>query len=155
MSFTQYKLSMIRWIDDLHFLAATYENEEDNENVFIVDLSGCLLHSFKGGEAIEEIVVGIEGIRISYFDEGIFGSGISTEGLVLFGMAGNILSRYHSDLLNIAEIADCYALCKGKGPTVWIFPYTDFPLVEVNPKERTVRSYPVPELLRGSHVFRT
>lgn len=151
VGFTQYKLSMIRWIDDNHFLAATYES--DNENVFIVDLSGRLLHSFNGGEAFEEIVVGKEGIWISYFDEGIFGNGISTEGLVLFNMTGNILFRYHSDLLNSSEIADCYALSKGKGATVWIFPYTDFPLVEINSKERTVRSYSVPELLHGSHAL--
>lgn len=151
VGFTPYKLSMIRWIDDNHFLAATYEN--DKENVFIVDLSGRLLHSFKGGEAFEEIVVGKEGIWISYFDEGIFGNGISTEGLVFFDMTGKLLLRYHSDLLNSSEIADCYALCKGNGTTVWIFPYTDFPLVEINPKERTVRSYSVPELLHGSHAL--
>lgn len=151
VGFTPYKLSVIRWIDDSHFLAATYEN--DKENVFIVDLSGRLLHSFKGGEAFEEIIVGKEGIWISYFDEGIFRNGISTEGLVLFDMTGKILLRYHSDLLNSSEIADCYALCKGKGTTVWIFPYTDFPLVEINPKERTVRSYSVPEFLHGSHAL--
>lgn len=153
LSFTPHKLSMIRWIDDIYILVATYENGENKRNVFVVDLSGRLLHSFKGGEAIEEVVVGKEGIWISYFDEGIFGNGISSEGLVLFDMAGTILLRYHSDLLNSGEIVDCYALCKGKGSTVWIFPYTDFPLVEVKLKERTVRSYPVPELLHGSHAL--
>lgn len=153
VSFIPYKLSMIRWIDDNHFLAATYENAEDKENVFVLDMSGRLLHSFNGGEAFEDIVVGKEGIWISYFDEGIFGNGISTEGLVLFDMAGNILLRYHSDLVNIDEIADCYALCKGEGETVWIFPYTDFPLVEINSVDRTVRFYSVPELLRGSHAI--
>lgn len=28
VSFTAYKLSMIRWIDDNHFLAATYESDK-------------------------------------------------------------------------------------------------------------------------------
>lgn len=151
VSFTPCKLTKIRWIDDNRFLAATYEN--DKRNIFIVDSSGKLLHSFKGGEAFEEIVVGKEGIWISYFDEGIFGNGISTEGLVLFDMTGNILLRYHSDLLNPNTIADCYALCKGRGTSVWIFPYTDFPLVEINSKERTSRTYPVPELLHGAHAL--
>ena len=132
---------------------ATYENEEDEENVFIVDLAGRLLHAFHGGEAIEEIAVGKEGIWISYFDQGVYGSGISTEGLVLFDVAGNVLFRYHSDLVDRPRIDDCYALCKGAGSSVWLFPYTDFPLVEVNPGERTSRSYPIPELLHGSHAL--
>ncbi|EMF47827.1 hypothetical protein B481_0361 [Planococcus halocryophilus Or1] len=151
VSFTAYKLSMIRWIDDNHFLAATYES--DKKNMFIVDLSGQLLHSFNGGEAFEEIVVGKEGIWVSYFDEGVFGNGISTEGLVLFDMTGNILLRYHSDLLNPNAIADCYALCKGGGTSVWIFPYTDFPLIEINSKERMSLTYPVPELLHGAKAL--
>lgn len=151
VSFTAYKLSMIRWIDDNHFLAATYES--DKKNMFIVDLPGQLLHSFNGGEAFEEIVVGKEGIWVSYFDEGVFGNGISTEGLVLFDMTGNILLRYHSDLLNPNAIADCYALCKGRGTTAWIFPYTDFPLIEINSQERTSRTYPVPELLHGAKAL--
>lgn len=153
VSFTRCSLLHIRWIDGLHILVATYENEEDEENVFIIDLSGRLLHSFLGGEAIEEIAVGKEGIWISYFDEGVYGNGISTEGLVLFDVTGNVLFRYHSDLLDRTIIDDCYALCKGAGSSVWLFPYTDFPLVEVNPRERTSRSYPIPEMLHGSHAL--
>lgn len=153
ISFTRHSLSRIRWIDGLHILVATYGNEKDEENVFIVDLSGRLRHSFYGGEAIEEIAVGKEGVWISYFDEGVYGSGISTEGLALFDITGKVLFRYHSDLLDSIGINDCYALCKGKGSSIWLFPYTDFPLIEVHPRERTSRFYPVPEILHGSHAL--
>lgn len=153
VDFTEHSLSRIRWVDNLHLLVATYEQEEDNVNVFIIDLAGHLLHSFHGGESIQEIAVGSEGIWISYFDEGVFGSGISTEGLVLFDKTGQLLFRYHSDLVEQPGIADCYAICTGSASTAWLFPYTDFPLVEVNPKERTFRSYPVPAMLHGADAI--
>lgn len=153
VSFTQYNISLIRWIDGLHILVATYENKKNEENVFIIDLTGRLVHSFNGGEYIEEIAVGKEGIWTSYFDQGVMGSGISTQGLVLFDSTGNVLFRYHSDLLDRPDIFDCYAICKGAGTVVWLFPYIGFPLVEINPKNRTSHAYRVPEMLHGSHAL--
>ncbi|MFD1864187.1 TetR family transcriptional regulator [Planococcus chinensis] len=151
--FTPYSLSRIRWIDRQTFLVSTFENEEDESNLFIVDLNEGLMHAFQGGEGIQDIVVGKEGIWISYFDEGVFGSGISTEGLVLFDVTGKVLFRYLSDLKDRPDISDCYALCKGNGATIWLFPYTDFPLVQANPETRTARSFPIPEILHGSNAL--
>lgn len=145
------ELGFIRWINRNTILVAAYGDENGEENLFVMNLNGEIIHSFHGGMATESIAVGKEGIWVSYFDEGTMGTGISTEGLVLFDVTGKVLFRYHSDLLDSPEIFDCYAIGKGKGSTLWLFPYTDFPLVLVNPKERTSRSYSVPEKLRGSH----
>ena len=153
VSFTRYSFSRIRWIDGNQILVATYENEINEENVFVMDQTGPLLYSFNGGEAIEEIIVGKEGIWISYFDEGVLGRGIAADGLLLFDIAGNVLFRYHSDLLDRPDIVDCYAIGKGAGTVLWLFPYTDFPLLEINPKKRTSRAYPIPEMLHGSHAL--
>lgn len=141
-SFIQKSVSHIRWIDADKILLA-------EDKIMIIDGSGQLLQSFDAGVAIEGIVTGKEGIWVSYFDEGV-GTGIADEGLRLFDLTGNTLFRYHSDLLDRPSIFDCYGLCKGKGATVWILPYTDFPLVEVNPEARTAHTYTIPEALHGS-----
>jgi hypothetical protein len=142
---------IVRWIDYNRFLIADARNDSKTDNVFILNLDGTLLNSFNCGDAIEDIVVSNEGIWISYFDEGVFGRGISTEGLVIFSHEGTPLFRYHSDLLDRPPIVDCYAICKGKSPSLWLFPYTDFPLINVNPIKRTIESYKVPKVLHGSH----
>lgn len=141
-SIIQKSVSHIRWIDADTILIA-------EEKILIINANGQLLRSFDAGLAIEGIVAGKEGIWVSYFDEGV-GTGIADEGLRLFDFTGNTLFRYHSDLLDRPSIFDCYALCKGKGATVWILPYTDFPLVEVNPEARTARTYSILEVLHGS-----
>lgn len=148
-----HNFSRIRWVDGESLLMTADERKVDEDNIYIFSLDGLLIYSFNGGEAIEEVAVGNEGIWLSYFDEGIFGEGISTEGLVLFDVTGKAVFRYHSDLQHDAGISDCYAMCKGASSTVWIFPYTDFPLIQVNPETRTTRHCPVPELLHGAHAI--
>jgi hypothetical protein len=142
---------LVRWIDNNCFLIADARNDGKTDNVFILNLDGTLLNSFNCGDGIEDIVISNEGIWISYFDEGVFGRGISTEGLVLFSHEGTPLFRYHSDLLDRPTIVDCYAICKGKSASLWLFPYIDFPLLNVNPTKRTIESYKVPKVLHGSN----
>ncbi|WP_281863613.1 TetR family transcriptional regulator [Planomicrobium okeanokoites] len=144
-SFISNSISHIRWIDADTILLA-------EEKLRIIDMSGKLLHTFNAGEAIENIIVEKAGIWVSYFDEGI-GEEISDEGLRLFDFKGKTLFRYHSDLLHRPTIFSCYGLCKGKGENVWIFPYTDFQLVDVNPNDRTLRIYSVPNALHGSSAI--
>ncbi len=146
-----YSYPLVRWIDYNHFLIVNARNHSDTDNVFIINLDGTLLNSFYCGDAIEDIVVSNEGIWISYFDEGIFGQGISTEGLVLFSYEGTPIFRYHSDLLDRPPIVDCYAICKGTSSSLWLFPYSDFPLLNVNPVKKTIKSYKVPKVLHGAN----
>lgn len=142
---------LVRWIDYNHFLVADARNDSNTDNVYILKLDGTILNSFNCGDGIEDIVVSKEGIWISYFDEGVFGKGISTEGLVLFSYEGTPLFRYHSDLMEGPPIVDCYAICKGNSPSLWLFPYTDFPLLKVTPSKKTIESYKVPKVLHGSN----
>ncbi|MUK88232.1 TetR family transcriptional regulator [Ornithinibacillus sp. L9] len=142
---------LVRWIDNNCFLIADARNEDNTENLYIINLDGTVLNSFHCGDGIEDIVVSNDGIWISYFDEGVFGHGISTEGLVLFSIQGESLFRYHSDLLDRPSIVDCYAICKGTSPSLWLFPYIEFPLLNVNPTKKTVETYKVPKVLHGSN----
>ncbi|MDQ1143426.1 hypothetical protein QE429_000253 [Bacillus sp. SORGH_AS 510] len=144
---------LIRWIDHNRFLIADARNDSKRENLYILNTEGKIQNSFYCGDGIEDIVISKEGIWISYFDEGVFGSGISTEGLVLFSYNGTPTFRYHSDLLDRPYIVDCYAICKGKSPSLWLFPYTDFPLLCVNPAKKTLESYKVPKVLHGSNAL--
>ncbi|MCJ1908953.1 hypothetical protein [Planococcus ruber] len=86
----QHHFSQIRWINASTFLVAAMGAGENEDSIFIVRADGTLLHSFFGGDSIAEIVAGEEGIWISYSDEGIFGDGISSEGLVLFDRTGQV-----------------------------------------------------------------
>lgn len=142
---------MIRWIDRDKILIANSRNETDIDNIFIMDLNGAIVNSFNGGDGIEDLEVSEEGIWISYFDEGVYGGGISTEGLVLFDFSGKVIFRYYTDLVDCPPIDDCYAICKGKGSSLWLFPYSEFPLLQVYPDSKTVHSYKVPEILHGSN----
>lgn len=144
---------IVRWIDKDKLLLANSRNEMKIDNVFILDLTGTILASFNGGDGIEDIEVGKEGIWISYFDEGVFGNGISNEGLVLFDFTGHVIFRYHSDLTDDPFIADCYAICKGKGSSIWLFPYYDFPLLQIYPDTKILNSIEVPDILHGSNAI--
>ncbi|WP_230199546.1 TetR family transcriptional regulator [Bacillus testis] len=145
--------SIVRWIDKNTLLIADSRNENDLDNVFILNLAGKILVSFNGGDGIEDIEIGKEGIWISYFDEGVFGNGISTEGLVLFDFTGKAVFRYHSDLTIRPSISDCYAICKGKASSVWLFPYSNFCLIQIYPETKAINYYKVPQKLYGSQAL--
>ncbi|WP_044736198.1 hypothetical protein [Geobacillus kaustophilus] len=144
------RFPIIRWVDSERFLLADARSDGKRDNVFLLDLHGRVRHSFCGGDGIEDIAVGKEGIWISYFDEVVFGKGISTEGLVLFRFDGSPAFKYHSHLTDRPMIIDCYAICKGKSSTLWLFPYDDFSLIHVDPCAKAVERYKAPEQLRGS-----
>lgn len=144
---------LIRWIDHNRFLIADVRTNCNSKNLYIFNTEGILLNSFHCGDAIEDIVPTNEGIWISYFDEGVFGNSISTEGLVLFSYDGTPIFKYHSDLVDCPFIVDCYAICRGKSSSIWIFPYSDFPLLCVNPSNKVIKSYEVPSILHGSSAL--
>ncbi|NNU83779.1 TetR family transcriptional regulator [Geobacillus sp. BMUD] len=144
------RFPIIRWVDSERVLLADARSDGSGHNVFLIDLHGTVRHSFCGGDGIEDIAVGREGIWISYFDEGVFGKGISTEGLVLFRFDGSPIWKYHSHLTDCPMIVDCYAINKGKASTLWLFPYSDFSLIQVDPFTKTWKRYEVPTVLHGS-----
>jgi hypothetical protein len=144
---------LIRWINHDTFVIANPRTESNEHNIFIFNLSGVKLGSFNGGDGIQDLEVSKKGIWISYFDEGVFGRGISSEGLVLVSSTGTVLFRFHSDLISGPGISDCYAICKGKGDSLWLFPYTDFPLVQVFPESKEFKSYNIPKKLHGASAI--
>jgi hypothetical protein len=98
----------------------------------LYDCAGSLLHTLNLGDAIEDLQTVPDGkIWVSYFDEGVYGEGISTQGLVCFDRSGTPLFRYRDNtaLQKLPPIDDCYALNVGLNGDVWVNYYMDFPLV--------------------------
>ncbi|WP_254178001.1 MULTISPECIES: TetR family transcriptional regulator [unclassified Planococcus (in: firmicutes)] len=144
----------IRWIDSANLIVSALSDHPTRESSkleqFIINREGKIMNTFYAGEYVADQVACKEGIWFSYYDEGIFGGGIETEGLLLKDLSGMTLFRYHSDLLDRPDIGDCYAICKGKGRELWLFPYSTFQLVAVDPHKRGLWLFNVPEILHGS-----
>ena len=108
-----------------------------------------------------------------YFDEGVFGdTSLGCNGLVSLDPDGTPVCRF-GDLIGLAatevrpsgmvvthfgelagtvlgSMADCYALNVCSGKEVWLYYYTDFPMVQLI--EGTIAGWwPVP--VKGSHGF--
>ena len=143
----------VRWIDYKHFLIMNPRTKGEKHNLFIMNIDGEVIRSFYCGDAVQDVAVSKEGIWCSYFDEGVFGEGISTEGLVLFDNTGSPTFQYHTHLPDAPSIADCYAICRGKNTTLWLYPYTDFELIEVNPEKNSFIAHQTPETLHGSQAI--
>ncbi|MGK7379731.1 hypothetical protein ACSFXN_18085 [Planococcus sp. 1R117A] len=109
----------IRWLDKEWILLVQRRNNMHDDNVFIIDLSGTVLDSFDVGDAIEGVVIGTEGIWISYYYEG-FKETLPNEKLLLFNLKGKPVFRYESDLPEKPDIMEGMALVKGKGSAIWL-----------------------------------
>lgn len=126
---------------------------DGNANVF--DLNGVLKRAFSLGDAIESTQTTSKGeIWTSYFDEGFdqsFGN-IDITGLHRWDSNGNEIYRYHPiiGLNTIDVIMDCYAMNALSDNTVWIYYYTDFPLVKI--VDDKIIDYWHPPI-KGSHWF--
>lgn len=86
------------------------------------------------GDAIEDVQTSPDGhIWVSYFDEGVFGSGIGTAGLVCFDNSGQPVFKYAelAEKQGLPFIHDCYALNVVDDQEVWLSYYSDFPLVKL------------------------
>lgn len=96
------------------------------------DSAGIPRESLDLGKGIEAIQTEPGGrIWVSYFDEGVYGSGISTEGLVCFDGAGAPIFRFREFARQneLPHIDDCYAMNVAANGEVWVNYYSDFPLV--------------------------
>jgi hypothetical protein len=98
----------------------------------VYDAAGGLMRTLNLGDAIEDLQTLPDGrIWVSYFDEGVYGEGISTQGLVCFDASGAPVFRYRDDVAQhkLPPIDDCYALNVAMNGDVWVNYYSDFPLV--------------------------
>jgi len=121
-------------------------------NAHIFNRLGELLSSFCAGDGIEDVVVLGDLIAVTYFDEGVFG-GVppSEEGIAFFDFSGNLLWGYQSLMGSDAvDVADCYCATRVDHHTLAFSPYTDFPLVHVQPTTRQQNVHELPVSLRGA-----
>jgi hypothetical protein len=113
---------------------------DDNAHVYAPD--GTRLRSFHAGDGIEDVQATERGdVWVSYFDEGVFGGiSLGRSGLACLDRHGRPSFRL-SDLTDpiLRSMADCYALNVCSGREVWLYFYTDFPLVRL--LDRQVAGY--------------
>ncbi|MGG5255345.1 hypothetical protein ACQYAD_18115 [Neobacillus sp. SM06] len=113
-------------------------NYEKN-NALIMNNQGEIIKKFYVGEGIQDCQVDkFNNIWISYFDEGIFGDSIiGNNGIVAFDSQGQILFTDYNVLIeknNVPPIDDCYAMNVNEDE-VWLYYYSEFPLVRMKNKK--------------------
>ena len=103
------------------------ETGYENNNAVIIDWQGNVRKSFNMGDGIENCHILHDGrIAVSYFDEGVFGSSIATNGVLVFDKSGKILWK------NTHDVYDCYAMNVDEDDNLWYYYYDDFLLVKTN-----------------------
>jgi hypothetical protein len=143
----------VRAIDDDTVVIVNSRAWKGN-NGLIVSSSGET-HSFYAGDAIQDVLACDEFIVITYFDESaLTSSGIEGNGVAVFDTGGDFLFGYR-DLFGdeAVAIADCYAACWAADNQILFFPYTDFPLVSVDLKNRTQVIWDTPDAVVGSRAI--
>jgi hypothetical protein len=111
---------------------------ENNAHLYTAD--GAPAGTFAMGDGISHIQCAADGtIWVGYIDEGVFSGPdengslpISSAGIARFGPDGRILWKFNDQELAGPAISHCYALTLD-GSTLWCCPYTDFPIVRVEP----------------------
>jgi hypothetical protein len=128
-------------------------NTERNGRVYSRD--GKLTREFVLGDGIASVQTTSRGeIWTSYFDEGIFGNygwndPIGASGLVAWDPFGTQAYSFVPGK-GLDHICDCYALNVATDDDVWLYYYTEFPLVRLRRRAiEAVWSMPV----GGSHAF--
>lgn len=131
-----------------------YRDGDSEANARIFDSNGECVSSFTIGDGVQDVGVASDGrIWASYFDEGVFGNfgwdqPLGRSGLVAWNSRGSQIFEY-SPVNGLDRICDCYAM-NVSGEDVWIYYYTDFPLVQIR-NFRTLNHWDMP--ISGSDGF--
>jgi hypothetical protein len=111
---------------------------EENGRVYTRD--GTFAREILLGDGIESVQATSQGvIWTSYFDEGVFGNfgwqdPVGASGLVAWDAAGNRLYDFQPND-GLDSICSCYALNVESEEDVWLYYYTEFPLVHLHGRE--------------------
>jgi hypothetical protein len=115
--------------------------EGAERNAVALDWKGLELRRLTLGDGIQDIRVAGDGmIWTSYFDEGVFGNygwgrpgpePIGASGLVAFTQQGKVQWSYDSDAAGTDSICDAYAMNVAGDDDVWLYFYTEFPIVRI------------------------
>lgn len=137
-------------------------DNEESHNAFVYDENQNMLSSFHMGDGIEDVQTTKNGeIWASYFDEGVFGNSIGASGLLCFDKNGAVIFDFTKfaqtpNNNDIPFIEDCYALNVFSNETVYLYYYSDFPLLALHNRtnyellnDDLFRKYPI----EGSKAF--
>ena len=118
---------------------AGWRREGAQKNALLVDAQGRPRRRFCVGDGVQDVRVTPGGhLWVSYFDEGIFGnfgwgpSGptpIGEPGLVSFDLYGGRLDAYDAAAAGTDTVCDAYAINVAADDDLWMYFYTDFPIV--------------------------
>jgi hypothetical protein len=126
---------------------------EDDRNAHAYEADGTPAHAFHAGDGIAEVQATERGsVWVSYFDEGVFGDTVlGQSGLACLDPLGRPTFLF-SDVPDPIRLsmADCYALNVCSEREVWLYFYTDFPLVRLRDK-KVAGHWQMP--VSGSHGF--
>jgi len=128
------------------------------DNAWLFDSSGNRRVAFCAGDGVEDVLGSEAHLVFTYFDEGIFsGMKPSDEGVAVFDPNGRLQLGYLSFFgSQAADVVDCYAACRGRGADeIWFSPYTEFPLVGLNLREKTQVIHSLPKKLEGARALTT
>jgi hypothetical protein len=120
----------------------------------VFDPSGAVRRTIDLGIGIEDVQVAGGEIWVSYFDEGIF-SKRGEPGLACFDSTGVRTFSFREIAITgpeslVPDIADCYALNVIAPSDVWLYYYTEFPLVHL--RGRNVAGSWMPTPVTGAHA---
>lgn len=125
-------------------------------NAWLITSQGEIVREFSVGDGVSEVMVCGAALVFTYFDEGIYsGSAIGREGVAVFDQHGAMQWGYHSLPGSGPVIDDCDCACTDGHDRVWISPYKEFPLIELNLSTRAVRVSELPAQLRGASALAT
>lgn len=122
--------------------------EGAEKNALAMDWSGNVLGRWTLGDGIQDLRVTPNGtIWASYFDEGVFGNygwshpgppTIGGSGLVAFTPNGERCFEYDAEAAGTDTICDAYAMNVATDEEVWVYFYTDFPIVRIRERRYQV-----------------
>jgi len=112
--------------------------------------SGRFVREMFLGDAIESVQTTSSGaIWTSYFDEACLGTGVGASGLVAWSHGGTKQCEF-APAAGLGPILDCYALNVASKEDVWLYYYTEFPLVHLH-RRKVASFWNVP--VAGSDAF--
>jgi hypothetical protein len=115
--------------------------EGAERNAVVLDWTGRELRRLTVGDGIEDVRLTREGtIWVSYFDEGVFGNygwshpgprAMGDTGLVAYSPIGEVAFAYDASRARTDSICDAYAMNLSADDDVWVYFYTQFPIVRI------------------------
>jgi hypothetical protein len=147
LSSVRSRLPLLGALPDGGFVVADIRSRPGEEQVQVFDASGRPSGAFTVGDAVEHLLTDESGdLWVGHFDEGTFDDPLSEPGVRRWSSTGAPLWEYGRPS-GTDRIVECYALNVDRRAT-WVYPYPDFPLVEVRSgRPAFVRGTPV----RGAH----